>query len=106
MVSPYEGVQTGATIRNHLKYGPGWVWATRNQRYYAVPLAPYIERYGLDITIAELRHRMRVDGISLPTFGRNDEHRFPPIGQVPEKLLGYALVDPLHLPAPLRGLTS
>ena len=103
MVSPYEGAQTGATIRNHLKWGPGWVWASRSKKLYAVPLAPYIQRYGLDITLAELRLRMRVDGFSLPTFGRNDEYRFPPIDQVPDRLKGWATVDPLHLPAPMRG---
>lgn len=103
MVRPYDGAQTSPTLRQHLKNSPGWLWATRSGKHHAVPLAPYIERYGLDVTLMELRVLMRVDGISIPTFGRNDEYRFPPIGQVPEKLRGYATVDPLHLPAPLRG---
>src|SRR5690242_11379716 len=98
MVSPYAGVQTSPTLRPHLKHSPGWLLATRNGKHYALPLAPYIERYGLDVTWMELRVLMRVDGISLPTFGRQNEYRFPPIGQVPETLRGYATIDPLHLP--------
>jgi hypothetical protein len=103
MVSPYDGVQTSPTIREHLQNFPGWLWASRNQKAWAIPLAPYIERYGLDITLMELKDRMRVDSLSLATAGHNGEYRFPPIGQVPETLRGYAAVDPKHLPAPLRG---
>jgi hypothetical protein len=103
MVRPYEGAQTSPTIREHLQTFPGWLWASRDQKCHAIPLAPYIERYGLDITLMELRVRMRVDSLSLATRGRNDEYRFPPIGQVPESLRGWATVDPLHRPAPLRG---
>jgi hypothetical protein len=103
MVAPYEGMQTGPTIRQHLQHFPGWLWASRNQKCHAIPLAPYIERHGLDLTLAELTQIMRVDSVSLATFGRNNEYRFPPIDQVPEKLRGWATVDPLHVPAPLRG---
>jgi hypothetical protein len=104
MVAPYKRESQSPTIRNHLKYGPGWVWASRNRKLWAIPLAPYIERYGLDLTFMELRERLKADGgLSLPTFGRNNEYRFPPIDRVPLALRGYALIDPTYLPAPLRG---
>src|SRR6185436_541314 len=88
MVSPYDTAPGAPTIRSHLSYSPGWLWAFRGSTGYAVPLAPYIERYGLDITLMELKDRMRVDSISLPTSGRQNQYRFPPIGQVPEGLRG------------------
>lgn len=112
MVAPYQGGATGATIRNHIKHAPGWVWACRAACHCmkAIPLAPYIERYGLDIAFEELKRRMRCQtcnkhpsSFSLPTMGRNNEYRFAPMYAVPESMLGYAMIDPTHLPAPLRG---
>ena len=115
MVAPYEGVRTGAAIRNHLRHGPGWVWVGRwqCQCIKAIPLTPFIERYGLDITFPELLRRMRCTScgehpgsVSLPTLGPRDEHRFPPLDRVPQLLLPYATIDPTYLPAPLRGAAS
>jgi hypothetical protein len=112
MVAPYEGAQIGPTIRQHLKHMPGWVWAcgAECRCMRAIPLYPLIARYGLDITLPELRQRMRCatcqkppESFSLPTFGRNGEHRFPPIDRVPESYKAYAGIDPTYLPAPLRG---
>jgi hypothetical protein len=88
------------------------VWASRwqCQCIKAFPLAPFIERYGLDITFNELQSRMRCqtcgdhpNSFSLPTNGRNCEYRFPPIDRVPVALRGYALVDPAHLPRRCGG---
>lgn len=103
LVAPYQGVQTGPTIRQHLQNFPGWLWASKGGRIWAVPLTPYIARYGLDITLPELQRHMKADGLSLATHGRNNEYRFPPIDQVPDGLRRYAGIDPAYLPAPLRG---
>ncbi len=112
MVEPYLATVRGATIRNHLDHAPGWVWVSGEGckcPLRAVPLALYIERYGPDITFPELSHRMRcgtckaMASFTLPSFGRNNEHRFPPIDRVPAHLRGYAKIDPVYVPAPLRG---
>lgn len=94
------------TLRDHLKHFPGWIWVQRDRKDWAVPLAPYIQRYGLDITFIELKRLRGWDSVTAATFGRNDEYRFPPINQVPEAMRGYALIDPLHWPAPLRPKLS
>ena len=112
MVAPYEGEAAGATIRNHLRHAPGWVWACRWQCrcMKAIPLTPFIERYGADITFPELLRRMRCatcgdhpSSVSLPTTGPGGEYRFPPLDRVPKSLSAYAKIDPTHLPAPMRG---
>lgn len=112
MVAPYQAELGPATIRSHLRYAPGWIWACGGECRCtkAVPLYPLIVRYGLDITFPELRRRLRCAtchkppvSLSLPTFGRNNEYRFPPIDQVPVPLRGYARIDPTWWPAPLRG---
>ena len=100
------------TIRDHLKCMPGWLWA--NQHICgcakAIPLYPFIVRYGLDVTLPEVRLRMRCEtchnvpsSLSLATSGRNEEYRLPPFNRVPLSLRPYARIDPVYLPAPLRA---
>lgn len=103
MVAPYDHAPGPATLRDHLKHFPGWIWVQRDRKMWAVPLAPYIQRYGLDMTLIGLKRLRGWESISVATFGRNDEYRFPPIDQVPDGMKGYALIDPTCLPAPLRG---
>lgn len=104
MVAPYAGLQSEPTISSHLQHNPGWLWANRNGVDWAIPLAPFIERFGVYMTLADLRRRLRADGLTIATFGRNDEYRFPPIDRVPVRLRGWATIDPTDLPAPLRWM--
>ena len=112
LVAPYDGTQAGPTIRDHIRWSPAWVWTYREGCgcTKVLPLYPCIVKYGLDIPMQELRLKLKCgscgghpSSFSCPTFGRNDEYRFPPIDRVPESMRGFAMIDPLHLPAPLRG---
>jgi hypothetical protein len=86
-----SSAMSAPTIRDHLKHHPGWIWAHRGHRSAAIPLAPYIRRYGLDISLTDLTARLKADSITIATYGRNNEYRFAPIEQVPTALKGYAL---------------
>ena len=101
------------TIRDHLKHAPGWLWADWHKCgcNKALPLYPCIARFGLDIELPDLRRKLRcltcneaTSSFTLPTYGRGDAYRFPPMDRVPEALRGFARIDPGHLPAPMRGL--
>jgi hypothetical protein len=67
-------------------------------------------RYGLDASLSVLDRVLRCAecgkppmslGIA-PSRGKDDPHVIP-IDKVPLGLRGYALIDPLHWPAPLRS---
>lgn len=102
LVAPYAGNRGEPTIHSHLSHNPGWLWAHRGGGNWAIPLAPFIEHYGVYMTLESLRKRLRADGLTIATFGRHNEYRFPPIDSVPLQLRGYARIDPRDMPAPLR----
>lgn len=112
MVSPYERDPTSPTIRSHLEHFPGWLWAHRHacECSKAVPLYPFIERYGLDLTFDEVKRLLRCtvcrecpDGFTVPSPTGSHGHGVIPLNRVPGPMRSYALVDPKHWPAPLRG---
>jgi hypothetical protein len=106
------------SFRSHMEYFAAWIWVygpcQRGQHCRrAIPFYPFIRRYGLDASKPVLDRVLRCAECGKPPMshqmppsrGKGDPHVIP-IDWVPEGLRGYALIDPLHWPAPLRGEKS
>jgi hypothetical protein len=102
------------TLRDVLRQNGTWLWVQRPQCGCdkAIPLAPFIARYGLDAPLSVVLKKSRCTTcgerpatISIPSWPGVGKKQAPiPLDRVPGTLRDWAKVDLTHTPAPLRGM--
>ena len=105
-------VERPPTLRDMLRQNGSWLWVQRPQCGCdkAIPLAPFVAKYGLDapLSVIVTKSRCTTCGkppatMSIPSWPGVGKTPLPiPLDRVPNTLRDWAKVDLLHTPAPLR----